>query len=269
VKRTLLQGVLALLRWYTRFVPFARGRGLMIRVIEACAARGWPRPLVPIPSNLNMEFEPSLLGWTVFERGAWEPEQTDLLLPHLGPGTVVLNVGANTGYYALLAGVAVAPGGRVYAFEMQPAMAAFLRRNVQHNDLENVVTIVESGCFSTDGEAFIESKGDPGSARVSLTGTGIRVPLITLDGYIRDHGVSRVDAILIDAEGADFEILKGARDVLTRDRPLVLAEVHHLDAFGGTDRELLRFMADLGYAATELRGRFSRDMLFRAANERR
>lgn len=68
------------LKLYTRYVPFHRGRGAFIRPIQFLTNRGWPPPLTPIADGLTMEFEPSLLGWTIFEKGAWEPEQTALFL---------------------------------------------------------------------------------------------------------------------------------------------------------------------------------------------
>ncbi len=112
--------LLAALRVYTRYSPFNRGRGLFIRLIEWGKRIGLPAPTVEIAPGLGMEFEPSLLGWTVFERGAWERQQTRLIIDTLTPGSVVLDIGANTGYYALLASRAVGPSGHVHALEMQP-----------------------------------------------------------------------------------------------------------------------------------------------------
>jgi FkbM family methyltransferase len=251
------------LRFYTKHSPFKRGRGFFIRTIELLKRRGWSPPLSRIGDGLVMEFEPSLLGWTIFERGEWEPEQTALILKYLRPGGVVLNVGANTGYYALLAAGKVAPSqGHVHAFEIQPRMIEVLRRNVALNGLQHVITVVEAGCFSTPGEAAVESHGDPGSARISFDGAGIRVSLTTIDDYAAARTLSRVDLILIDTEGADLEILKGAADVLRRFHPVVMAEAHHLAAFGGSDQEMRALMSRLGYAVHALQGEFSRDLLF-------
>ena len=254
------------LRLYTHRVPFHRGRGAFIRVIEFLKRRGWPPPLTDIGHGLVMEFEPSLLGWTLFERGQWEPEQSALFLSLLRPGAVVINVGANTGYYTLLAARIVGERGHVHAFEIQPAILEILTRNVVRNRRERVVSVVASGCFSSAGEATVEHHGDPGSARVSLTGQGIKVPLITLDAYAEAAGVDRVDVILIDAEGADFEILKGAAGVLARHRPAVIAEAHHLQVFGGSEDELCAFMTGLGYVGQPMNGEFSRDIVFTRAD---
>ncbi len=111
LRRRVMNACASALRVYTHLVPFARGRGAFIRVIEHLKRWGWPPPLIPIGHGLVMEFEPSLIGWTLFERGEWEPAQTALFLSLLSPGAVVLNVGANTGYYTLLAAAAVGSGG--------------------------------------------------------------------------------------------------------------------------------------------------------------
>lgn len=258
----LMNALRAGLQAYTRMIPFARGRGLFIRPIEALKRRGWPAPAIPAGHDLTMEFEPSLLGWTLFERGEWEPSQTQHFLATIQPGDVVMNIGANTGYYALLAAKKSGPDGRVHAFEIQPEIIATLKRNIRRNGLEHRVTVVEAGCYSKEGFATIENRGDPGSARVRPDGQGVQVPLITLDGYVTAQAIERLDVILIDAEGADFEILKGAASTLRRFKPVVMAEVHHLSAFGGSEPELEAFMTNLGYRGRPLRGEFSRDVLF-------
>jgi FkbM family methyltransferase len=175
---------------------------------------------------------------------------------------VVLDVGANTGYYVLLAASAVGTGGHVYAFEIQPEIIEILRRNVARNGFEDRVTIVASGCFSAEGEAFVEPHGDPGSARIGFASNAHRVSLTTIDRYAAAERFQRVDLILIDAEGADFEVLKGAADLLSTFRPVVIAEVHHLAAFGGSEEKLCAFMARFGYTSRPIQGEFSRDVLF-------
>ncbi|MGA8806719.1 MAG: FkbM family methyltransferase [Thermoanaerobaculia bacterium] len=250
------------LRFYTHHSPFKRGRGAFIRVIEFLKRRGWPPPLIEIGEGLVMEFEPSLLGWTLFETGEWEPRQTSEFLSLIRSGDVVVDIGANTGYYALLAAAKIGRQGRVHAFEIQPAMIDVLRRNIVRNELGEIVTVVEAGCFSKAGPAVIEPHGDPGSARIGFAAAGIHVPLVTLDEYVASAALDRVDVLLIDTEGADFEILKGASQVLAAHHPSVITEVHHLEAFGGSEGELRTFMAQFGYTARELQGEFSRDLLF-------
>jgi FkbM family methyltransferase len=223
LKALVMNGCASALRVYTHYAPFKRGRGIFIRLIEILKRRGWPPPLIDIGEGLVMEFEPSLIGWTLFEKGEWEPLQTSVYLSVIQAGTIVVNVGANTGYYALLAAARAGKEGRVYAFEIQPSMIDILRRNITRNDLGDIVKVVEAGCFSKAGEAVIEPHGDPGSARIAFASTGFRVPLVTLDRYAETAALDRVDVILIDTEGADFEVLKGAAGLLASHHPAVIA----------------------------------------------
>ena len=250
------------LRLYTRHMPFKRGRGGFIRLIEMLKRRKWAPPVMPIGNGLVMEFEPSLIGWTCFERGAWEPEQTAILSNYLRPGSAVLNVGANTGYYALIAAALTRPSGHVHAFEIQPRIIEILRRNIVRNGLEHAISVVPAGCFSSEGEATIDCPGDPGSARIAFGLSGELVKLTTIDIYVKNNALASVDVVLIDAEGADFEILKGASDVLGRFHPVVMAEANHLESFGGTEQQMIEFMLRLGYAVSTIYGEFSRDLLF-------
>lgn len=253
------------LRLYTKYSPFKRGRGLFIRPVEMLKRRGWEAPNTRLGSGLMMEFEPSLIGWTCFERGEWEPEQTRIVGKYVHADAVVLNVGANTGYYALICAAAVRPHGHVHAFEIQTHIIDILRRNLSLNGLSEVVTVVERGCFSTEGEATISCPGDPGSARIDFGRSGNRVQLTTLDRYVMEKTIARVDLILVDAEGADFEILKGAHEVLTRFRPIVIAETDHLSAFGGSLQQLIGYMSEFGYSSRLIKGEFSQDIIFERA----
>jgi FkbM family methyltransferase len=262
IRAKILGACLVALRFYTRFVPFARGRGILIRAIEFGKRRGWSPPLIPIGNALVMEFEPSLLGRTIVEKGHWEPEQTAVFLSCIRQGDIVINVGANTGYYALLAAHQVGNEGHVYVFEIQPDIVCILKRNIERNGLVRRVTVVEAGCYSSAGEAVIEPRGDPGSARISFETSGTRVALMTLDQFAEDSKLARVNVILIDTEGADFEILKGAGRLLARFLPYVIAEVHHLGTFGASPEALCKYMCQFGYKSRILEGEMSRDMLF-------
>ena len=272
IQHSVMNSCAAALRFYTHAVPFSRGRGVFIRTIDFLKARGWPAPPTHIGMGLSMEFEPSFVGWKIFERGEWEPAQTSLFLALVEAGMTVVNVGAYTGYYTLLAARKVGPTGHVYAFEMQPAICAMLRRNIVMNQLSPRVTVVEAACFSSSGEATIESGDDPAQARLALRANGANAVthMLSLDDFAASVGLRKVDVILIDAEGADFEILKGAANILARHAPSVIAEVNYLEAFGGSEAELKLFMEQFGYDCIALREEFSRNVHFvpqRRANQ--
>lgn len=250
------------LRIYTDCVPFARGRGFFIRAIRGLQRLGAPPPRCNLAEGVSIEFESSLVGWTIFETGSWEPIETAVIRSLLRPGHVVINVGANTGYYTIIAASEVGPSGHVYAFEIQTDIAEILRRNVEHNRFGETVTIIGAGCYSAEGTAFLHAKGDPGAARIAFSGNGTQVPLTTLDRFATIHDLQRLDLIVIDTEGADFEVLKGGENVLRRFRPAVIVELDHLATFGATEDQLLAFMLGLSYRSRTIGTQFSRDVLF-------
>src|SRR5262249_22532414 len=141
-------------RLYLRHIPTKRGRGFFERALRRGLARGWQPPVVRTRYGFAMEFEPSLVGRCLLVNGSWEQEQTEVLLGWMHPGDVVLNVGANSGYYALLAAKQVGPPGRVYAFDIQREMCTLVQRNARLNGFHNLTT-VNKGCWSGQGKAGI------------------------------------------------------------------------------------------------------------------
>ena len=269
-----LQAVLPGYKFYLRHVPTRRGRGLFTRVVNWGVAAGLRRPTVRTRGGLLMEFEPSVLGQSLLLDGVWEAHQTDLLLAHLRPGDVVFNVGANTGYYALLAARAVGAGGRVFAFDIQKEMCQYLARNCRLNGFDNV-TLVNKGCWSRAGRAGIADSEaerlDAGEVYVNPADeNGPRpVDLVTVDDVAREHDVDRLDMLLVDTEGADLEVLRGAAEMIERHRPSIMLEVHHLHRYGSSERDVRDFLGGFGYEFMPFDSRYSRDLFCTHPDTRR
>ena len=140
------------------------------------------------------------------------------------PGAVVYDVGASVGSYTLLASRRCGPGGRVVAFEPLPANLEFLRRHVALNGATNV-TIVPAAVSDRAGRSAFQSTRDRVTSQLSPTGD-IEVDCITLDGLIADTGLPPPDCIKIDVEGAEARVLRGASDLIDRNRPLIFLETH-------------------------------------------
>ncbi|HEU0054310.1 MAG TPA: FkbM family methyltransferase, partial [Longimicrobium sp.] len=147
----------------------------------------------------------------------WNPAEYEAFRAAARPGAVALDVGANVGAYALLMGEWVRPGGRVFAFEPAPDAFAGLSRHVALNGLGEVVTPVRAAVAATSGRAALLADGIAGTNRLSSSGEGggAMVETVSLDEFCAREGIAPA-LIKVDVEGAELEVLRGARETLRR-----------------------------------------------------
>ncbi len=189
----------------------------------------------------------------VFWRGweGYEPETVPLFFRLASQSKVTLDVGAYVGFFSLLAANANS-AGRVFAFEPLPEIFSRLESNVSLNRFKNVVCN-RTAVGDHDGEAkFFHTDGClPTSSSLSYRFmqdteglTSSEVPVITIDSFVRQHEIERVDLIKIDTESTEPEVLRGANATLARDHPLIICEVL---AGRGSERALEELLRPLGY----------------------
>lgn len=175
----------------------------------------------------------------------------ELFTSHLLPGSILLDIGAYIGGYAVLAGRHIGPAGKVVAFEPDPRNFATLARNVRANGLETVVSAVQAACADTNGKATFWLNPGDGSAsslvRPYHEGRQITVPVVRLDDALPSI---RPSIIKIDAEGAELGILRGLRGAIERSPHVVIfceCNPGALALTGTSPRELLRELSQLGF----------------------
>lgn len=153
----------------------------------------------------------------------------------LRPGDIFVDVGANIGYYSLVAGRTVGRMGTVVAIEPVMDTARQLHRNVAMNESSNV-TVVDAAAFDHEhhsalisiaggyfGRAAMDGRSAPGSRLES-------VRTVTLDALCRD--IPRIRLIKIDVEGAEVQVLNGARETLRKTDYVVVeanTTIHEVD----------------------------------------
>jgi FkbM family methyltransferase len=177
-----------------------------------------------------------------------EPAGTRAFLDVLEAGQIVFDIGANIGYYSLIAARRVGPRGRVLAFEPFPRNISYLYRHLALNGADNV-TVIPMAC--SDGTALaqflagsncatgrlVDAPSVAGDARFEYVAT------VAVDQIVRESGLVP-DVLKIDVEGAEEQVLRGAHQTLSAARPTILLSVHS---------ELLRaactaFLRERGYA---------------------
>ncbi len=181
--------------------------------------------------------------------GSFEPNEFAFLDRVLKPGMGFVDVGANDGYYTLFAARRVGPGGRVAAVEPSSRERAHLERNLMRNGIGNV-EIVPAALGAAAGHADLRlahgahtghntlgrfAHDDVVPARIE------RVSLETLDALVARLSLARVDVVKIDVEGAEANVIAGARTVLTTMRPVLMMELNDsaLQAQGSSECSLL------------------------------
>lgn len=173
--------------------------------------------------------------------GFWEFWITNFMIRIVRPDFCVLDIGANFGYYSMLLCDLIGQSGRCEAVEPNPLVAAKLRKSLAINGFDGRAVVHEMALGRSDGgeESFLISDDEPKNGRVVAPGyvpnpdegSVIAVPRMTVDSLT--SGLSRLDFVKIDAEGAEADIIFGMSDTLTRFRPSLLIEFNMCRGYDG------------------------------------
>lgn len=181
-------------------------------------------PGVATPLAMQLHPENDLcVSKQIREQGIWEPYETRLILEHLGQGGVFLDIGANIGYYTVLAAMMVGPAGLVVAYEPDEDNFSLMQANLSLNKLNNVRPFL-AAVSDHDGRGFIyRSEDNSGDHHLYDNGEGrARMPVNVVHGGHHVRALTRrVDFIKIDTQGSETGILRGLS-------PLILDNRKHL-----------------------------------------
>jgi FkbM family methyltransferase len=214
--------------------------------------RVYPQQLGIFPLAAPLDGHRMRLHWQTrkaYVFGTWEPEVAQVIQREVRPSQLVLDIGANIGYFTLLLAKQVGPEGKVIAFEPFPKIFEVLKENVALNGYQNVV-LESKAVADRTGPVSLSQKGkEPLSTVESIvSGPGITVQAVALDDYF-DGRRDRIDFIKVDVEGAESLVLEGMHNVLSRDRPILLVELHGFNTTGERHPALLR-LREAGYAVS-------------------
>lgn len=198
------------------------------------------------------------LGVACFQQHHRELET--IFRPFIPPAAVVVDVGAHAGQFSKLFS-AMAPAGRVFAFEPSLYARSLLRKALAWNRVRNVV-VVPTGLSDADGEATlstpVKARGGFGFGLASLGGASAgraadrqTVSLQTLDGFAARHDLRRLDFLKADVEGWEAHVLRGGLATLERHRPALYLEIAEdaLRRAGSSPSDIWAMLAPLGYEA--------------------
>lgn len=234
-----------------RFLPvFSQNthpKSLLARLVPLNRDYPHPTPRSAKREGLRYELDISdFMEWMVYFGIGVEPRS--YLLALVKPGMTVFDVGANIGEVSMKIAQAVGPSGKVVSFEPGKATFEKFRKNLSLNNLPNVEPVnLGLGQKEATLHLAVPSGKNHGGARIMPTGEAIQIT--TLDAFVEQNGVSRLDLIKIDVEGFEMNVLQGARTTLEKFRPLLFVEIDetNLSEQNTSAKDLLELLAQFGY----------------------
>ena len=190
----------------------------------------------------------------------WIAQELSCLIPKEG---VVIDVGANVGHLSLPFAMLHVPAGRVFAVEPDERNYNKLLANIAANHIDNIAafrvafqedpTTVETTFFvaSQRGLFGVENTGVSSLHKDDdETIATVAVPATTLDRFLTEHNITRLDFLKLDVEGAEHRVLCGGLTSIRTYRPCILYEYSHLleKKFDNTNsRQAFYLLQSLGY----------------------
>jgi FkbM family methyltransferase len=174
----------------------------------------------------------SVFGQAVLTKGAYEPILTRIVQGLLSAGDVFVDVGANEGYFSVLAASCVGGAGAVHAIEPQRRLNPVLRHNAEINSAETIAihNVVLADRVGT-AQLFLRPSLNTGSSSIfrhwRFGSKHELVPALTLDEFFRRNSLERVRLIKVDCEGAEHLVVAGGSEVFGRQAIDILALEYH------------------------------------------
>lgn len=184
--------------------------------------------------DMKLYLDPiSYVDAMILQHNIWEKESVDIVQLLVKEGDVVLDVGANFGYYSLMFSKLVGLKGRVIASEP----TVFFRERLNTHIKTNAVTNVKVLPFGfSDKDDTLDIKIDASTATMHMPETDSfliseTIKLITLDRHVKENKIERLDFIKVDIDGHEPQFLKGAAYTISRFKPDILLEINPINYY--------------------------------------
>lgn len=219
-------------------------------------------PYIPVPLRLCMSPREEIkLRWSYivpfhdrsryfFDYWGHDMPELQFLWHALTPGMTFFDVGSFHGIYALVAAKRLGHQGQVVAFEPSPAERRRLELHLRMNGFRSVrVEPCALGSASSKSEFFAVVRGDMtrGGLRPPASPDAVKplaVEVVSLDQYVLNRSMDRIDVMKLDVEGGELDVFRGATRVLTEMRPMIICEVLDLAtrAWGYEAKEIVTML---------------------------
>ena len=195
---------------------------------------------------LNLK-DPAMRAYAL---GIYEYWKTLFFMDFIKPGMTVIDIGANKGYFSLLAAKILNGKGRILSFEPEPGNCFWIRKNIEANDYK-IIKLFQIALSDKEGKADLFLGKTEGAHSLNKSWQSLRsekraitVETRKLDSILKEENINEVDFIKIDVEGAELEVLIGSQDYLKNKKNLVIT----MDIHPGVNRnEIYNLLSRNGF----------------------
>ena len=200
-----------------------------------------------IPGDLGTSLE--LLLFKIHE-----PISTKIVTETLQKGMTCLDVGANIGYYVALESKILGDQGRIIAIEPSPQNFEYLIKNIAMQRAKNIDAFNFAAGDKNGHINFVSYENESNSGRVipdsavsDWPGPVAKLPVKTIDSFLEEIGVDKIDFLRMDVEGYEYHIFQGMKNTIKQSKPIIQIEIHKSIMGVETTKKLLEELKNEGY----------------------
>ncbi|MEX0598324.1 MAG: FkbM family methyltransferase, partial [Candidatus Paceibacterota bacterium] len=179
---------------------------------------------------------------------------TQLVARALHKGMTCLDIGANIGYYVLLERKIIGEDGKIIAIEPSPVNFRYLTNNLKLGNAENIEAYnIAAGDKNGEINFLIYEQASnscmviPEGQESRWPGKIIKVPVRTMDSFLEDLGVNKLDFLRMDVEGYELQIFEGMKNTIKKFKPIIQIEVHKSIMGNDNTRKFFQQLKNDGY----------------------
>src|SRR5665213_101102 len=186
--------------------------------------------LFGLVANLVQRFPPlnrAFLAFYALYKEYFEAGPIDRLREFVPAGCLVIDVGANVGFFSIRFAKWVGDGGKVISIEPEDRNYSHLLASLQRENLLERAEVLKAVAAAVSDSTFLEiNPVHPADHKLSRDDTGLPVTAVTLDELVPDAGPLRPALVKIDVQGAEMLVLRGAGHILNSAGPALFIELH-------------------------------------------
>jgi len=174
--------------------------------------------------------------------GTYEKQEQEIFAKKVKEGDVVFDIGANVGFYSLIASKIVGDRGKVYAFEPAPKNTLLLKKHFELNNCINSIVVL-AGVSDKNDLVYFNEGSHAATGYLSMEDGNILVPVLGLEELVDNGKILAPNLMKIDVEGSEFKVLTGAKKILEKYHPTIFLSTHNEIVH----RECLELLLSLNY----------------------